>query len=111
MPAHQWSGGAYEATHLGWSPSAIKSALMTTAYTLDNTKAPIHDAEDNTLSTPWAHGAGHVDLQKAMSPGLITRSRMVKYEGELTNVGQVRLVYRVMADAPSIDGGSEGVTN
>ncbi|GKV17936.1 hypothetical protein SLEP1_g28386 [Rubroshorea leprosula] len=60
-----------KAAHPNWSPSAIKSALMTTAYTQDNTNSPLRDAADGSLSNPWAHGAGHVDPQKALSPGLV----------------------------------------
>ncbi|CAB4318504.1 unnamed protein product [Prunus armeniaca] len=60
-----------KAAHPDWSPSAIKSALMTTAYTQDNTKAPLRDAADGSLSNPWAHGSGHVEPQKALSPGLV----------------------------------------
>ncbi|XP_071686182.1 subtilisin-like protease SBT1.8 [Rutidosis leptorrhynchoides] len=61
-----------KAAHPEWSPSAIKSSLMTTAYTLDNTKSLLRDAAaGGQVSTPWAHGAGHVDLHKAISPGLI----------------------------------------
>ncbi|XP_010541995.1 PREDICTED: subtilisin-like protease SBT1.8 [Tarenaya hassleriana] len=60
-----------KAAHPEWSPSAIKSALMTTAYNLDNTNSPLRDAADNSLSNPWAHGSGHVDPKKALSPGLV----------------------------------------
>ncbi|PON41321.1 Subtilase [Parasponia andersonii] len=60
-----------KAAHPDWSPSAIKSALMTTAYVTDNTKSPLRDAEGGAYSNPWAHGSGHVDPQKALSPGLV----------------------------------------
>ncbi|XP_058108987.1 subtilisin-like protease SBT1.8 [Magnolia sinica] len=59
-----------KATHPKWSPNAIKSALITTAYAIDNVKLPIRDAAGGA-STPFAHGAGHVNPQKALSPGLI----------------------------------------
>ncbi|KAL6495639.1 hypothetical protein OROGR_030202 [Orobanche gracilis] len=48
-----------KAAHPEWSQSAIKSALMTTAYTTDNTNSPLGDAADRSISTPWAHGAGY----------------------------------------------------
>ncbi|KAJ8543349.1 hypothetical protein K7X08_005872 [Anisodus acutangulus] len=60
-----------KAAHPEWSPSAIKSALMTTAYVFDTTNSPLRDAEGGQLSTPWAHGSGHVDPHKALSPGLV----------------------------------------
>lgn len=64
-------GALLKAAHPDWSPSAIKSALMTTAYTVDNTKSPLKDAGGGGFSDPWAHGSGHVDPQKALSPGLV----------------------------------------
>lgn len=60
--------------HRRWSPAAIKSALMTTAYTVDNRGAPIADlASSNTSqpATPFAFGSGHVNPQSASDPGLI----------------------------------------
>ncbi|ESQ31193.1 hypothetical protein EUTSA_v10005646mg [Eutrema salsugineum] len=42
--------------HQDWSPSAIKSAIMTTALTLDN---------------PLAVGAGHMNTNRVLNPGLI----------------------------------------
>jgi hypothetical protein len=53
-----------------WGPGAIKSALMTTAYsTLDD---GLTGAQNGLL--PWAQGAGHVDPQKAADPGLVYNS-------------------------------------
>ncbi|XP_057798453.1 subtilisin-like protease SBT1.3 [Salvia miltiorrhiza] len=57
--------------HPNWSPAAIKSALMTTAYIHDNTQNPLRDASSATPSTPYDHGAGHINPVKAVDPGLI----------------------------------------
>lgn len=60
-----------KARHPEWSPAAIKSALMTTAYVHDNTHHPLKDASVATPSTPFDHGAGHINPMKAQDPGLI----------------------------------------
>ncbi len=53
--------------HPGWSPQAIKSALMTTAT---NTLNDGLTGLQNGL-LPWSQGAGHVVPNKAFDPGLV----------------------------------------
>ncbi|CAK9161032.1 unnamed protein product [Ilex paraguariensis] len=60
-----------KARHPEWSPAAIKSALMTTAYVHDNTHNPLIDASTGAPSSPYDHGAGHINPLKSLDPGLI----------------------------------------
>ncbi|KAG6483898.1 subtilisin-like protease SBT1.3 [Zingiber officinale] len=60
-----------KAKHPEWSPAAIKSALMTTAYLHDNTYAPLKDSSTGEPSTSYDHGAGHIQPAKAVDPGLV----------------------------------------
>lgn len=60
-----------KAAHPGWSPAAIRSALMTTAYTIDNRGETMLDESTGNSSTVMDYGAGHVHPQKAMDPGLV----------------------------------------
>ncbi|XP_052179516.1 subtilisin-like protease SBT1.5 [Diospyros lotus] len=57
--------------HLDWSPAMIRSALMTTAYTIDSVGRPLLDETNNEIADVWATGAGHVAPQKAVDPGLV----------------------------------------
>ncbi|KAL3616564.1 hypothetical protein CASFOL_039954 [Castilleja foliolosa] len=58
--------------HRDWSPAAIKSALMTTAYVYDSENNIISDmAALNRTTNPFVFGSGHVDPERASDPGLI----------------------------------------
>ncbi|CAL5093333.1 unnamed protein product [Urochloa decumbens] len=72
MSAPHLSGIAaiIKSAHPDWSPAAIKSAIMTTAYVLDNNKKPILDEKLNPAGH-FSIGAGHVNPSQAINPGLI----------------------------------------
>ncbi|KAJ4720776.1 Subtilisin-like protease [Melia azedarach] len=57
--------------HSEWSPAMIRSAMLTTAYTKDRDGNPLLDEKDLNKTTVWDMGAGHVDPQKALDPGLV----------------------------------------
>ncbi|CAG7877595.1 unnamed protein product [Brassica rapa] len=60
-----------KAAHPDWSPAAIRSALMTTAYTVDNRDERMLDESTGNASAVMDYGSGHVHPTKAMDPGLV----------------------------------------
>lgn len=65
--------GLIKSYHPHWSPAAIKSAIMTSARTLDNTLKPMLDGGSTDLApaTPFAYGSGHIRPHGALDPGLV----------------------------------------
>ncbi|KAI3923725.1 hypothetical protein MKW98_011355 [Papaver atlanticum] len=57
--------------HPSWSPSAIKSAIMTTATVMDNSWRPIKKNPNGTRTTPFDYGSGHINPVAALDPGLV----------------------------------------
>ncbi|KAJ1407079.1 Peptidase S8/S53 domain [Sesbania bispinosa] len=70
-----------------WSPAAIKSALMTTAYDVDNSGGKIKDLGTGKESNPFIHGAGHVDPNRALNPGLVYDLDSNDYLAFLCSIG------------------------
>ncbi|CAN0841398.1 Subtilisin-like protease 1 [Linum grandiflorum] len=72
--------------HPDWSPAAIKSAILTTAYTVDRSGNPI-SSDESSLATVFDMGAGHVDPPKALDPGLVYDIQPDDYVGYLCGLG------------------------
>ncbi len=99
--------------HPSWSPAAIKSALMTSAYTTLNDG--LAGAQNGLL--PWSQGAGHINPAKALDPGLVYdagKADYVKYQclvnktavaaADCTSFGTLDFSYNL--NLPSITVGS-----
>ncbi|XP_024029601.1 subtilisin-like protease SBT5.4 isoform X1 [Morus notabilis] len=63
--------GLLKTLHPYWSPAALRSAIMTTARTRDSNREQMLDAATMQRATPFAYGAGHVQPNRAMDPGLV----------------------------------------
>lgn len=72
-----------KAAHPDWSPAAVRSALMTTAYTSYKNGQSLRDVATGKPSTPFDHGAGHVDPVSALNPGLVYDLTVDDYLGFL----------------------------
>nr|GMC86429.1 subtilisin-like protease SBT1.9 [Ipomoea batatas] len=84
--------------HPGWSPSAIRSAMMTTAITVDNTGKPIKKSYDlGSAATPLDMGAGLVDPNRALDPGLIYDATPQDYVNLLCSMNLTEAQFKSIA--------------
>ncbi|KAG0483219.1 hypothetical protein HPP92_011303 [Vanilla planifolia] len=70
--------GLLKALHPNWSPSAIKSAIMTTSTIMDNHQEVIRNSSSFAV-TPFSYGSGHVRPNQAMNPGLVYDMTITDY--------------------------------
>ncbi|OVA12380.1 Peptidase S8/S53 domain [Macleaya cordata] len=93
---HASGAAAYvKAAHPSWGPSAIKSALMTTASIMDPRRH--EDAE-------FAYGSGHINPLKAVNPGLVFEAFQEDYADFLCNQGYNTSMLRLVTDGEQITG-------
>ncbi|KAG6412570.1 hypothetical protein SASPL_125252 [Salvia splendens] len=84
--------------HADWSPAMIRSAMMTTAYSRYRDGKPLLDEQSYNISTVWDIGAGHVDPQRAVDPGLVYDLTVADYLNFLCasnfSGDEIRRIYR-----------------
>uniref|UniRef100_A0A0D9VRS7 Subtilisin-like protease n=1 Tax=Leersia perrieri TaxID=77586 RepID=A0A0D9VRS7_9ORYZ len=87
--------------HPGWSPAAIRSALMTTAIVTDNRGEAVGDeAEPGRVATPFDYGAGHITLGKALDPGLVYDIGDDDYVAFMCSIGYEANAIQVITHKP-----------
>ncbi|PIA24891.1 hypothetical protein AQUCO_15500002v1 [Aquilegia coerulea] len=76
-----------KAVYPSWSPSAIKSAIMTTATILDKKWKRITVDPTGRKGNPFDYGAGFVNPTKVLNPGLVYDSQPLDYKKFLCSIG------------------------
>lgn len=76
-----------KSAHPDWSPAMIRSAMLTTARTLDNRAQLMTDESTGRPSTPYDFGAGLLNLEQALDPGLVFDISSQDYVSFLCGIG------------------------
>ncbi|KAJ0466620.1 putative tripeptidyl-peptidase II [Helianthus annuus] len=85
--------------HPNWSPSAIKSAIMTTATQTNNMKKPI-TTNTGSLATPYDFGAGEV-ISSPLQPGLVYETETIHYLHFLCSIGyNINTIKQIASKVP-----------
>ncbi|KAJ9675081.1 hypothetical protein PVL29_024149 [Vitis rotundifolia] len=84
-----------------WSPSAVRSAIMTTATEKNNLKAPM-TTHSGSVATPYDYGAGEVSPSGPLQPGLVYETETADYLQFLCNYGydisKIKLISPTLPD-------------
>ncbi|KAK3444599.1 subtilisin-like protease SBT5.3 [Eucalyptus grandis] len=78
--------GLLKTLHPEWSPAVIRSAIMTSATIRDNAMESIINAS-YYKATPFSYGAGHIQPNRAMDPGLVYDLGIKDYLNFLCSLG------------------------
>ncbi|GER30426.1 subtilisin-like serine endopeptidase family protein [Striga asiatica] len=79
-----------------WGPSAIRSAIMTTAIPTNNLQGPI-TTDDGIIATPYDIGSGEISLTASLQPGLVYETDTADYIQFLCNMGYNTSTIQTMA--------------
>ncbi|CAL9137679.1 unnamed protein product [Musa acuminata var. zebrina] len=90
-----------KSAHPDWSPAAIRSAMMTTGRLDDNRRKPMTDESTGKPATPFDIGAGHLNLDRAMDPGLVYDIATQDYVAFLCAIGYDPRTLQVITNAPT----------
>ncbi|GJS63995.1 subtilisin-like protease SBT1.6 [Tanacetum coccineum] len=103
MSSPHVSGAAalLKSAHLDWSPAAIKSAIMTTASTVNKQLEPMTDESTGNATTPYNFGVGHLNLDLAMDPGLVYDLRNEDYVSFLCSIRYGAKTIQVITRSPA----------
>ncbi|KAL6645474.1 hypothetical protein ACP70R_017082 [Stipagrostis hirtigluma subsp. patula] len=95
--------------HPTWSPAAVKSALMTSAYVHDDTSDVMLAGGTLKAADAFDVGAGHVDPLRALDPGLVYDAGARDHVLFLCSLGYTAEQIRQMVlPSPALDTGCPG---
>ncbi|XP_077220187.1 subtilisin-like serine protease 2 [Tasmannia lanceolata] len=89
-----------KSAHPDWSPAAIRSAMMTTANINDNLLRQMTDESTGKASSPYDFGAGELNLDLAMDPGLIYDIQNQDYVNFLCSIDYSPKTIQVITHTP-----------
>ncbi|CAF2032260.1 unnamed protein product [Brassica napus] len=89
-----------KSAHPNWSPAAIRSAMMTTTNLVDNSNRSLIDESTGKSGTPYDFGSGHLNLGRAMDPGLVYDITNDDYITFLCSIGYGPKTIQVITRTP-----------
>lgn len=94
--------GSIKAQNPTWSPSAIRSAIMTSANQINNMNAPI-TTDSESVATPYDYGAGEITTSEPFQPGLVYETTTVDYLNYLCylgfNITTIKIISKTVPDS------------
>ncbi|KAJ9541012.1 hypothetical protein OSB04_027518 [Centaurea solstitialis] len=88
-----------KAVHPSWSPSAIKSSIMTTATVFDKNGKPIRVDPESRRGNAFDYGSGFLDPTTVLDPGLVYDAKPTDYKAFLCSIGYTeKLLHLITRD-------------